>query len=893
MVKKPIPFGKYLLLERVNVGGMAEVFVAKAAGAGAGVVAVKKILPTMAEDVEFITMFLDEARISVRLSHPNVVSVFDLGKVDDSFFIAMEYISGRDLRTLQERYAQRRELMPTAQAAYLVAKVCEGLDYAHSATDEKGRPLNVIHRDVSPQNVLVGYDGRVKVIDFGIAKAANRSQKTQAGILKGKFGYMSPEQVRGLTLDGRSDIFAVGVLLYELLTGEKLFMGESDFSTLEKVRAAHVPSPRQFNPAITPELERVMFKALARERDDRYARAGELRDALLPFTANGARSYTDRTLSAWMQEAFAAEIANERAKMEGFGQLSWPEDASATLVPSGGAPQPRARTATRDVAVARPVARRVTGAIPRARTGQQPAVEAAPRAAAEPSSPATVDLRPPLTPEELAGMDQGGERTVMASRDIDAQPTLMGLGRGEQGDDGPPPSDAARPSPRRRTASSVAVARAPLPKQLVVDNSGEVEPYSGATMIGPAPSESPPSYVGLDSQDGPAVDPSAKIPSPVASRGGAAPRRQTGMQQRAAPARQAALEVSGELTGDFTGDLPESSVTENSLRRAVPTPPRSNRTRLLLLGGLATVLVLLAMAWVLTRGPSTVELQVRRKPATARVVVDGAEVGLGGLVVAPGTHEASATAPGYEPWHQSFTLSPGAPFTLEVRMEPLSAEPETPRAPAFSARFTGESEAELTVDGVPRGVLPVTVELAAGTRHRYSAEKPGRETALGTVEGQPGETVEVAVSLVRTPEPPESRPRVEKAPAARPPAPKAPLPQAEPPPRPVPPAPKARPVAEDTPAPPPPARPAPPPVVTAATGTFICSSRPAGAQVWVDGRNSGAVTPVPKAKALSLSAGSHTVLFKSADGKQQSDPQQVTITEGQETKLLNVELKEQ
>jgi outer membrane biosynthesis protein TonB len=363
------------------------------------------------------------------------------------------------------------------------------------------------------------------------------------------------------------------------------------------------------------------------------------------------------------------------------------------------------------------------------------------------------------------------------------------------------------------------------------------------------------------------------------------------MQQRAAPPRPAALEVSGDLTGDLTGELPESSVTENSLRRAVPTPPRSNRARLWVFGAVATTLVGLAAAWVLTRGPSTVEVQVRRKPATARVVVDGAEVGLGGLVLSPGIHEASASAPGYEPWRQSFTLTSGAAFTLEVRMEPVSAEAEAPRAATFSVRFTGEADAELTVDGVPRGVLPVTVELEAGTRHRYSAEKTGRETALGTVEGKPGETVEVAVTLGRPPETPEPRPRAEKPAPARPAAPRPPAPQPEPPPRAEPPAPKARPVAAEAPVAPPPPRPTPPAV--AASGTFICSSRPAGAQVWVDGRNTGAVTPVPKAKALSLSAGSHTVVFKSADGTQQSDPQQVTITEGQETKLLNVELKEQ
>lgn len=901
MIKKPIPFGKYLLLERVNVGGMAEVFVAKSSNPEMGVVAVKKILPTMAEDVEFITMFLDEARISVRLSHPNVVSVFDLGKVDDSFFIAMEYLSGRDIRTLQERYVQRRELMPTAQAAYLVAKICEGLDYAHAVTDEKGHPLNVIHRDVSPQNILVGYDGRVKVIDFGIAKAANRSQKTQAGILKGKFGYMSPEQVRGLTLDGRSDIFAVGILLYELLTGEKLFMGESDFSTLEKVRAAHVPSPRQFNPAIAPELERVLYKALARERDDRYARAGDLRDALLPFTRNGTRSYSEKTLAAYMQEAFAAEISTERVKLESFAQLSWPAEAAETIIPAAQPVQPRARTSTRDVAAAaqRPMPRRVTGAIPRSPTRQQPAVEATgARAPLPPPPPAsTVDLRPPITPEELVEMDQGGERTIMTSRDIDASPTIAPFARKAAAVDGAPSAmtdahNTERPTgaPRRRTASSVAAVRAPLPKQqLVMGNSGEVEPYSGATMIGPAPSESAsPSFAGLDSQDGPAVVPSALMPAPAAGRVGQPPRRQTGMQPRAVPVK-AALEITGDLTSDLTGELPEPSVTENSVRRAVPAPPRTQRTPLLVAAGALGVLVLVAAAWFALKRPATVEVQVLRRPAAARVLVDGVEVGPGPLALAPGAHEATATAPGHAPWSEGFEVVAGQPMTLEVRLAPQAAQAvEAPRPQTFTARFAGEAGAELTVDGAPRGALPVQVELEAGTLHRYSANKEGRDS-LGTVEGGTGEMVEVVVTLnrggtepkPRSPQPvakPKPQPRPEPAPRTETPAKvETARPQAKPePPH------RAEPVRPQQPAP-----------TSSATGTFICSSKPAGAQVWVDGRNSGAVTPVPKTKALSLSAGAHTVVFKSADGKLKSDPQQVTINEGQETKLLNVELKEQ
>ena len=184
-MKKPIPFGKYLLLERINVGGMAEVFMAKAYGAEGfeRLLAIKKILPTMVEDEEFITMFLDEARISVQLNHPNVVQIHELGRQEENFYIAMDYVAGKDLRTILERYRRRNEIMPTAQAAFLAQRMAEGLDYAHKKKDARGMDLHIVHRDVSPQNILVSYDGELKIIDFGIAKAANRAQKTQAGIL--------------------------------------------------------------------------------------------------------------------------------------------------------------------------------------------------------------------------------------------------------------------------------------------------------------------------------------------------------------------------------------------------------------------------------------------------------------------------------------------------------------------------------------------------------------------------------------------------------------------------------------------------------------------------------------------------------------------------------------
>src|SRR6476620_6544714 len=333
-VKKPAPFGKYYLLERINVGGMAEVFRAKAFGVEGfeRLIAVKRILPNIAEDKEFIRMFIDEAKLAVQLNHANIAQIFDLGVVDGSYFIALEHVHGRDLRAMFDRCRQLGDPMPVSQACFVVMKVCEGLDYAHNKRDVSGRELHLVHRDVSPQNVLISYEGEVKLIDFGIAKAAGKASKTQAGILKGKFGYMSPEQVRGLPIDKRSDIFAVGIVLYELLTGERLFIGESDFSTLEKVRNVEINPPSQYNKKIPQELERVVLKALARDPEDRYANAIDLHDDLQSFLYSVGEFFSRKDLAAWMKRTFAMEIEEDNAKLEEYRQIAAPVAASGAEV---------------------------------------------------------------------------------------------------------------------------------------------------------------------------------------------------------------------------------------------------------------------------------------------------------------------------------------------------------------------------------------------------------------------------------------------------------------------------------------------------------------------------------------------------------------------------------
>jgi eukaryotic-like serine/threonine-protein kinase len=332
-VKKPTPFGKYYLLERINVGGMAEVFRAKAFGVEGfeRLVAVKRILPNIAEDKEFIRMFIEEAKLAVQLNHANIAQIFDLGVVDGAYYIALEHVHGRDLRGMFDRCRQLGEPMPVSQACFVVMKLCEGLDYAHNKRDQAGREVHLVHRDVSPQNVLVSFEGEVKIIDFGIAKAAGKGSKTQAGILKGKFGYMSPEQVRGIPIDRRSDVFSCGIVLYELLTGERLFVGESDFSTLEKVRNVEILPPSTYNRRIPDELERIVLKALAKDPEERYQNAIDLHDELQAFVYTAGEFYSRKDLAGWMKKTFGREIEEETAKLESYRQLKAPVEPAPAV----------------------------------------------------------------------------------------------------------------------------------------------------------------------------------------------------------------------------------------------------------------------------------------------------------------------------------------------------------------------------------------------------------------------------------------------------------------------------------------------------------------------------------------------------------------------------------
>ncbi|BDG01979.1 serine/threonine-protein kinase [Anaeromyxobacter oryzae] len=311
-MREPLSFGRYVLLDRIAVGGMAEVYVAAGRDDPPGkLYALKRILPTLAEDEGFITMFLDEARLVVQLEHPAIVPIHELGKHGDGYYIAMDYVPGKDLRALLDRCRARKEPLPVPLAAAVTARVADALDHAHRTRDAHGEPLRVVHRDVSPANVLLGFDGSVRIIDFGIAQAAIRTRR-QDTVLRGKFGYMSPEMVRGLPVDRRSDVFALGAVLHEMLTGERLFTGSSELAVLEAVRSAAVRPPSERRRDVPARLDDVVLRALAREPEDRWAWAGELRDALRPFASGG----DPPALARLMARSFPADLRRELDRLD-------------------------------------------------------------------------------------------------------------------------------------------------------------------------------------------------------------------------------------------------------------------------------------------------------------------------------------------------------------------------------------------------------------------------------------------------------------------------------------------------------------------------------------------------------------------------------------------------
>jgi serine/threonine-protein kinase len=340
-------FGRFEILGRIAFGGMAEIFLGReTSSVGATrMLAIKRILPHVADDPAFVEMFLDEARLAIQLNHPHICHIYEFGELEGSYFIAMEWIHGAALGKIIRR-ARSKGGLPPEIVARIVAQVAEALHYAHRARDANGQPLGIVHRDVSPQNIMVSYEGQVKLLDFGIAKAQSHTTKTQAGVVKGKFSYMSPQQCMGKPIDARADVFALGVVLYEALVGESLYHRPTEYETMRAVIEEPVPSVRDKKPKLPIELDAIVQKALQKDPEDRFKTAADMQGALEDWLARTGRAVTTAKIGELMEKLFEEQIlAGPLVDSTPFGS-SFPRRKGTDGTPDPGASNPTGKSAT-------------------------------------------------------------------------------------------------------------------------------------------------------------------------------------------------------------------------------------------------------------------------------------------------------------------------------------------------------------------------------------------------------------------------------------------------------------------------------------------------------------------------------------------------------------------
>lgn len=321
--KKFERFGKYLILDHLVDGGMAKICRSRFLGDQANkIVAIKMVQPQFSNDPSFVKMFQDELNITFGMLHPNVMQVYDYGKTNGQLYTAMEYIHGANLKQYLDRLKERKVVFPVEITTYIISQVCQGLYYAHTFTDKlTGKPFNIIHRDISPHNIMLTYDGAVKVIDFGIAKADTNSEATQAGTIKGKLSYLAPEYLEGLDLDQRYDIFAVGITMWEMLCSRKLFQAANDLAVLKQIQTCKIVPPSQVNPNVPKELDAIVMKALAKDRSQRYENMDQFNRALVKFLYSQYPDFNASDLAFFAKELFGEEIKKDSQKFVEYGSI--------------------------------------------------------------------------------------------------------------------------------------------------------------------------------------------------------------------------------------------------------------------------------------------------------------------------------------------------------------------------------------------------------------------------------------------------------------------------------------------------------------------------------------------------------------------------------------------
>ncbi|MBM4356772.1 MAG: protein kinase [Deltaproteobacteria bacterium] len=512
--------GRYRVVDEIGNGGMASVHLARVDGPGGFQkwVAIKRIHPHLVEDDQFVDMFLDEARIAAGINHANVAQVFDLGKDDNTYWIAMEYLHGEPLREVMRRVEDHGATVPFHIAARICADAAEGLHGAHELRGRNGQLLNLVHRDVTPHNLFVTYDGYTKVVDFGIAKVVDRLASTRAGTLKGKLAYMSPEQVRGQEIDRRTDIFALGVVLWELTTNRRLFRMETDLDTLEKVQACVVPLPSTIVPGYPAELEQVVMRALAQRREDRFQTAREFSRALQASLMRQGLFVAPEDVGDYLKQMFADRLNKRERYLEwaaeftgavDIGQLQAQADASVSLLaapqPGRSAPQPQDAASRGYVSGGSDQAAAFAVVTSAPRAPLAPAMDLAATSLMDedediPTQVATEALMPrPDSPHQAQswGAKPGGE--------VDFESTIAMVDPGSAGLAPPPPQRAAGRSPQ--TASMPQAPLNPAPFNPAPLN--QAPPNQAAQLFA---SVAPPAPQGLQG----AIETKMSLPRPAA-----------------------------------------------------------------------------------------------------------------------------------------------------------------------------------------------------------------------------------------------------------------------------------------------------------------------------------------------------------------------------------------
>ncbi|MFI5306275.1 MAG: protein kinase [Polyangiales bacterium] len=724
--KNPVLFGKYELLSRLRVGGMAELFRARELARPDRIVAVKRILPSFTDEADYVAMFIDEARLGMRLKHPGIVEALELGQVDDELYIALELVQGQDLGALLKVARERKEPVPASIVCRIALDVCAALQYAHELCDEQGSWLRVVHRDVSPQNVLVSYDGAVKLIDFGIAKSAEQVMRTQAGLLKGKHGYLSPEQARGESVDRRSDLFSLGICLYEMLSADRLFLGKSDFSTIVKVRNAEVPDLRLRNPDVPEGLAAIVARSLARRPADRFATAEEMGEEIQAFVQSAGLRCDRAELASYLQERFAKTVSGEAEDADapreaGTGLLDAFDDVQPPSAVSALAEleeQPALDQAA-ETRVAEPPEELLEEVEPEEEHEDYEEVadvastddDAEPITASPPASDAldsrsTIDLDSPsldshstqdLTDEipdeptrlvayqsttsgELA--QRGADLTTRMAPATEAESApLPRVGTGPHQPIAPEPSPAPPQSPAPAAYGST------LPglgmdwddEELsthVYDSPEAAAQLRGLPPIGglalPGTPLSAPSFVPGTQQ------PFASVPPPAPS-----------LRPIAGPSLPPAGAPSPFGQAQPAAAAPAPAPAPAAVRSIATVAPGRVSVPIPVLAGALSALVALAglAALWMTRTPARASLHLTAEPADAVLLVDGVIAGGSGSPyvvsdVKPDVpHELEVQKPGYKSWRNSVTLQPGEVMELphvQLMQEPAFAVVKQP-----------------------------------------------------------------------------------------------------------------------------------------------------------------------------------------------------------------------